>query len=80
MRHANDYPLSVAPNGLDMADDNDLVLDSERSAEDLDCDLRNALATLEWMPVALMDRMVSLGDYRSARTIHRGINRALNGK
>ncbi|MHC8390189.1 hypothetical protein ACYZTM_19630 [Pseudomonas sp. MDT2-39-1] len=63
-----------------MADDNDLVLGSERTAEELADDLRSALATLEWTPVALMDRMVSLGDYRSPKTIHRGINRALNGK
>lgn len=63
-----------------MTGDEDLVLGSERTAEELANDLRSALATLEWTPVALMDRMVSLGDYRSPKTILRGINRALDGE
>ena len=52
----------------------------ERSAEDLSQDLRLALDELDWSPAALMDRMRSLGDYRSSATILRGINRALEGQ
>lgn len=63
-----------------MLNDDDLTLGTERTAEELSEDLRNALAVLEWTPVALMDRMISLGDYRSSKTILRGINRALEGE
>ncbi|MEE4124031.1 hypothetical protein [Pseudomonas viridiflava] len=41
--------------------------------------LREDMKALEWTPAALMDRMQSLGDYRSSATILRGINRALEG-
>ncbi len=63
-----------------MPDDEDFVISAERTAEELAEDLRRALAELEWTPIALMDRMVSLGDYRSPKTILRGINRALDGE
>jgi len=42
--------------------------------------LREDLDELNWTPAALMDRMRSLGDYRSPATILRGINRALEGQ
>ncbi|MNR11036.1 hypothetical protein D3C85_1273170 [compost metagenome] len=42
--------------------------------------LREDLAELGWTPAALMDRMHSLGDYRSPQTILRGLNRALAGQ
>lgn len=42
--------------------------------------LREDLDELNWTPAALMDRMRSLGDYRSPATILRGINRALVGQ
>jgi hypothetical protein len=60
--------------------DDDLVQGNERTAEELADELRSALAALEWTPVSLMDRMISLGDYRSPKTILRGINRALDGE
>jgi hypothetical protein len=42
--------------------------------------LRDDLAELGWTAAALMDRMQSLGDYRSPQTILRGLNRALAGQ
>lgn len=63
-----------------MADDEDVITSSELTAEDLSQRLRRALDELGWTPVALMDRLLSLGDYRSPKTILRGINRALAGE
>ena len=60
--------------------EDELVFGNERTAEDLAADMRSALANLQWTPVDLADRMVSLGDYRSRKTILRGINRALDGE
>lgn len=66
---------------IDMHDDDeDMVSGSDRTAEDLSHDLRNALSELGWSAAALMDRMRSLGDYRTPATILRGINRALEGE
>lgn len=62
-----------------MTDDDDIT-SSELTSEDLAQDLRHALDELGWSPAALMDRMISLGDYRSPKTILRGINRALAGE
>jgi len=42
--------------------------------------LRKDMEELDWSSAGLMDRMVSLGDYRSPATILRGINRALAGE
>lgn len=61
-------------------EDDEIISRHERSAEDLSQDLRLALDELDWSPAALMDRMRSLGDYRSSPTILRGINRALEGQ
>jgi hypothetical protein len=58
----------------------DVSLSNERTAEDLAEILRQALDELAWTPPALMERMRSLGDYRSPATILRGINRALEGQ
>lgn len=64
-----------------MIDEDDATVSGfERSAEDLVQDLRWALDELSWTPAALMDRLRSLGDYRSPATILRGINRALEGE
>lgn len=57
-----------------------IITGLERSAEELSKDLHLALVELDWTPAALMDRMRSLGDYRSPATILRGINRALEGQ
>ncbi|MEA0941108.1 hypothetical protein VDR70_015805 [Xanthomonas campestris pv. campestris] len=56
------------------------AIENERSTEDLAADLRQDLEKLGWSPAALMDRMCSLGDYRTQATILRGINRALDGQ
>lgn len=61
-------------------DDDEPFIGHERTAADLAQDLRNALGELGWSAAALMDRMRSLGDYRSSATILRGINRALEGE
>lgn len=63
-----------------MTDDDDVTIGNERTTEELAEDLRRALDELEWTPAALMDRMRSLGDYRTPATILRGINRALEGQ
>lgn len=62
-----------------MTEDTD-PLDAELLVSDLVEKLRNDLHELNWTPAALMDRMRSLGDYRSPQTILRGINRALEGQ
>lgn len=61
-------------------DDDGLIVGIERTAADLAEDLREALDELGWTAAALMDRMRSLGDYRTSATILRGINRALEGQ
>jgi len=61
-------------------EDTEIVTGYERTAADLAEDLRNALGELGWSAAALMDRMRSLGDYRTPATILRGINRALEGE
>lgn len=63
-----------------MAEEDDVIIGNERTTEELAEDLRRALDELEWTPAALMDRMRSLGDYRTPATILRGINRALEGE
>lgn len=63
-----------------MTDDEDVIAGNALTAEDLSQKLRVALDELGWTPAALMDRMLSLGDYRSPKTILRGINRALAGE
>lgn len=61
-------------------EDDEIAMGRERTAADLAQDLRNALDELGWSAAALMDRMRSLGDYRTPATILRGINRALEGE
>jgi hypothetical protein len=63
-----------------MTDGDDGVLDNELSVKDLAEDLQHSLDELGWSAAALMDRMRSLGDYRTPKTILRGINRALAGE
>ncbi|MNC09814.1 hypothetical protein D3C76_1290490 [compost metagenome] len=63
-----------------MTDENDVIIGNERTAAELAEDLRHALDELGWTPAALMDRMRSLGDYRTPATILRGLNRALEGQ
>jgi hypothetical protein len=63
-----------------MIDEDDVIGLHERTAEDLAQDLRSALDELGWTSAGLMDRMRSLGDYRTPATILRGINRALEGQ
>lgn len=62
-----------------MAGDDDFP-DAEQITANLAEELRDALDDLGWTPAALMDRMRSLGDYRSPQTILRGLNRALEGR
>ena len=62
-----------------MTDEDDFP-SAEQNAAVLAEMLRDDLAELGWTPAALMDRMRSLGDYRSPATILRGINRALEGQ
>ncbi|APC19391.1 hypothetical protein BLL42_26995 (plasmid) [Pseudomonas frederiksbergensis] len=62
-----------------MVGDDDF-LNAEQTVAVLAEKLRNDLDELGWTPAALMDRMRSLGDYRSPQTILRGINRALEGQ
>ncbi|WP_312356771.1 hypothetical protein [Agrobacterium sp.] len=47
------------------------------TSEELSTELKKAMDDLNWTPVELADRMISLGDYRPHRTILRGIHRAL---
>ena len=63
-----------------MTDNDDVIAGNELTAEDLSQRLRRTLDELDWTPATLMDRMLSLGDYRSPKTILRGINRALEGE
>jgi hypothetical protein len=62
-----------------MVDDDDF-LSGEQNVSVLVETLRADLSELNWTPAALMDRMRSLGDYRSPATILRGINRSLEGQ
>lgn len=63
-----------------MAADEDVIECNALTVEDLSEKLRFALDELGWTPAALMDRMLSLGDYRPSKTILRGIKRALAGE
>ncbi|RRV45793.1 hypothetical protein [Pseudomonas sp. p106] len=63
-----------------MHEEEEVVSISERTATELAQELRVSLDELGWSAAGLMDRMRSLGDYRTAATILRGINRALEGQ
>ena len=63
-----------------MVDEDEVFSGNERTAAELAEDLRRGLDELGWTPAGLMDRLRSLGDYRTPATILRGINRALAGE